>query len=77
MTPYRTSAEPHRWQRRTPVTHVEGVLPWMALLIGGGRVFQALWYRETWGAEATLCLALVLFGGVELARGFRAFWRSR
>lgn len=53
------------------------VVACLMLLVGGGRVFQALWLREVWGAEATICLWLLGFGVVELVRSFRADRRSR
>ena len=52
------------------------VIACLMLVLGGGRVFQALWLREVWGAEATICLWVFGFGVLELVRMSRAERRS-
>jgi hypothetical protein len=44
----------------------DGVIPWLLIAIGGGRTLQALALAETWGAEATLCLCMLIAGAIEL-----------
>jgi hypothetical protein len=50
----------------------ESVVAWLSIVIGAGRVAQAIWTSEVWGAEATLCLGLLVFGLCELVRLVRA-----
>lgn len=51
---------------------VEIVVAGLSIVIGAGRVTQAIWMSEVWGAEATLCLGLLVFGLCDVARLVRA-----
>ncbi len=71
MGPYRTRPLEQHAEVAPLVSPDEGVLPWLLILLGGGRVGQAIWTAEAWGAEATLCLGVFVLGVFELLRSLR------
>jgi hypothetical protein len=68
MAPYRTTASSAviRSPAAPEVDHGsglgDGVVYWLLLLIGGGRVAQALILSEVWHSEATIALLMFVFG---------------
>lgn len=74
---------PYRSRIQTPVAPANGqsqfgesVFAWFLIVVGAGRVFQALWLYEVWGAEASICLALLVLGTYELVRIARSNRRT-
>ena len=70
----RTGTE--RWSTSFVDSSSEMFLACLWILIGAGRTTQAILRDETWGAEASVCLGLLVFGVVELVRILRAGARS-